>query len=238
MTDRDRGSEHAPLPAVRGTDVGWGGRLLYRACWLAMRAASALWFRLEIRGAERLPRTGAYIVAPVHRSNLDTPLMAMITSRRFRYMGKESLWRSRFGAWFLTAIGGFPVERGTADRAALRACQAILARGEPLVMFPEGTRRSGPLVLDENMHDGPAFVAARSRVPIVPVGIGGSEDAMPKGAKFIRPRKIVIVVGDPIPPPEPGEGGRVPRRAVAETTKRLQDEVQRLFDEAQALAGG
>ena len=64
-------------------------------------------------------------------------------------------------AWFLSALGGFPVVRGTADRDALRACQAVLERGEPLVMFPEGTRQSGATMQD--LFDGPGVPGAAGR---------------------------------------------------------------------------
>ena len=101
-------------------------------------------------------------------------------------------------------------------------------------MFPEGTRRSGPVVTE--LFDGPAYVACRTGAPIVPVGIGGSERAMPKGAKFIRPVKVVIVVGEPIHPPPPVDGARVPRRAVRELTETLRTRIQALYDTAQAKA--
>ena len=113
-------------------------------------------------------------------------------------MGKESLWRSRAMGWLLTALGGFPVQRGTADRDALRAAMAVIERGEPLVMFPEGTRQTGPKIAE--MFDGPAYVACRTGAPIIPVGMGGTEAAMPVGSKGIRPVKMAIVIGDHITP--------------------------------------
>ena len=70
-------------------------------------------------------------------------------------------------------------------------------------------------------------------MPIVPVGIGGSERAMPKGAKLLRPVKVVLIVGEPMAPPATTEGGRVSRRAVRELTEQLRTIVQKLFDEAQ-----
>ena len=70
--------------------------------------------------------------------------------------------------------------RGSADREALRRCVAVLEAGEPLVLFPEGERKSGPTV--QPLFDGAVYVALRAGVPIVPVGIGGSERVMPKGA--------------------------------------------------------
>jgi 1-acyl-sn-glycerol-3-phosphate acyltransferase len=117
----------------------------------------------------------------------------------------------------------------------MRALEEAIERGEPVVMFPEGTRQSGPEV--QPLFDGTAYIASRTRVPIIPVGIGGSERAMPKGSKLLRPVKIVAVVGTPIVPEVREDGARVPRRAVGELTVKLKDELQRLFDEAQAKAG-
>jgi 1-acyl-sn-glycerol-3-phosphate acyltransferase len=102
-------------------------------------------------------------------------------------------------------------------------------------MFPEGRRREGPVV--EDLFDGPAYVACRERVPIVPIGIGGSDRAMPIGSKMVLPRKIVVVVGEPIYPEVPLEG-RVPRSEVTAFTAQLQERLQALYDDAKARAGG
>jgi 1-acyl-sn-glycerol-3-phosphate acyltransferase len=182
-----------------------------------------------------MPPDGPVILAPVHRSNIDTLLMGAVTRRPLRFMGKDSLWRvNRAASWLLTALGGFPVARGTADREALRRCEEVLARGQPLVMFPEGTRQYGPVV--QPCFDGPAFLSLRTGAPILPIGIGGSERAQRKGSKMIRPVRVRIVVGELIVPPA-REGKATSRRAVRELTERLQREVQSLFDLAQVQAG-
>jgi 1-acyl-sn-glycerol-3-phosphate acyltransferase len=196
---------------------------------------SRLFWRIDVIGTEHVPATGPFILAPVHRSNVDTPLVAAVTKRRMRYMGKDAMWKYRWSAWFFTTAGGFPVHRGSADRDALKMCMEVIAGGEPLVMFPEGTRQMGPIV--EELFDGPAYVACRTGAPIVPVGIGGSENAMPKGSRFLKPVKIVLVVGEPIEPPPPTAGGRASRNAVSALTERLKGELQKLFDDAQARAG-
>ena len=218
-----------------GEDMTLGSRLLYRATQGVVWTIGSTYFRVRIHGVERMPQSGPFILSPSHRSNLDTPVVSVLTPRRLRYMGKETLWHSSFGAWFLTSLGGFPVERGTADRAAIKACEEVLRRGEPLVMFPEGTRQSGPVL--GHFHDGPAYVACRTGVPIVPVGLAGTERAMPSGSKFVHPAKVVLVVGEPIRPPVPEGGARVPRRVVREVTEELRESVQRLFDEAARRAG-
>ncbi len=226
---------HVPAGHTKGEDMSWSQRAMYTVIRALIHGACRVYFRLEVKGRENLPATGAYIVSPIHRSNLDTPVLAAITTRRLRYMGKESLWKSRPLGWLLTALGGFPVQRGTADREALKAGLACVERGEPLVMFPEGTRQAGPDVAE--MFDGPAYVACRTGTPIVPIGMGNTEAAMPKGSKFIRPVKMTIVIGAPIQPPPLKESGRVSRGGVRDLTARLGEEIQVLFDEAQALAG-
>ena len=115
-------------------------RLLYGFVRGLLLLLCKVWFRVSVSGREHLPRTGAYIIAPVHRSNIDTPLSSFVTSRRVRFMGKDSLWKNKQIGACLSLLGGFPVTRGTADLEALKRCVAVLDAGEPLVMFPEGTR--------------------------------------------------------------------------------------------------
>jgi 1-acyl-sn-glycerol-3-phosphate acyltransferase len=213
-----------------------------RASWRVARMFVAvlakLWFRYEVVGRENLPKTGAFIVSPVHRSNLDTPLLPVIRPEPIRFMGKDSLWEAgKPAAWFLTSLGGFPVDRGAADRGALRTAEEVLELGEALVMFPEGTRRSGPVVIEEHMYHGPSFLAGRQQCPIIPVGIGGSEAAMPVGSKFVYPKKLIFVIGAPIPPPKPGEMGRVSRGDVRAHTELLRSTLQTLFDDAMRRVG-
>lgn len=194
-----------------------------------------IWFRVSATGREHVPATGAFILAPVHRSNLDFALVLITTKRRLRFLAKDSLWKGGgFWAKVFTALGGIPVARGTADREALRTCIEVIEAGEPLVIFPEGTRQFGPVV--EELFDGPAYVQSKTSVPIVPVGIGGSEGAMPKGARFIKPRKVRVVVGPQLPPDD-AIGPKAKRAAIHARTTELRSVVQALFDEAQRQAG-
>ena len=207
----------------------------YAVARAAVAGFSHSFWRLRVSGSEHIPATGAFVLAPVHRSNVDTVLCGCVTRRRLRFMGKDSLWKYRWAGSFFSSLGAFPVHRGTPDREALRRCEEALRGGEPVVLFPEGTRQSGPTV--QPLFEGAAFVAARAGVPILPVGIGGSEWAMTKGKKRILPVKVAMVVGAPIPAPARPPGARVPRRAVAETSEALHKELQALFDEALILAG-
>lgn len=222
----------------RTTQVGraptMGERVTYRVVRNVLVWFAKVFWRLEVHGAEKVP-DGPFILSGVHRSNIDSPVVAAVAHRRLRFMGKHTMWKYRLPGKFFTAMGGFGVNRATADREALRTCIAVLDGGEPLVMFPEGRRRSGPVV--EDLYEGPAYVASRTGAPILPVGIGGSEAAMPPGAKWIKPVKVVLVIGDPIPAPVGENGKRPGRRAIKETTDTLQASLQELFDDAQQRAG-
>ena len=192
-----------------------------------------VYFRLRIDGKKQLPKTGAFILAPIHRSNVDTPIASLSTRRRLRFMGKDSLWKIRPLGVILSSLGGFPVTRGTADLEALKRCLAVLALGEPIVLFPEGTRQSGEKV--QPLFDGAAYLAIKSGVPIIPVGIGGTQAVMPKGAKFIYPKKCRMIIGEPIYPPQ-STLGRMPKSATKELSAQLKQSLQSLFDEAQRRA--
>jgi 1-acyl-sn-glycerol-3-phosphate acyltransferase len=211
-----------------------GSIVSYKIMRAIVVGVSVGYTRTKVIGRHNIPRDGAFVLAPIHRSNIDTPLAAAVSSRRLRFMGKDSLWKIRVIGWILSALGAFPVTRGTADREALKRCIAVLEMGEPLVLFPEGTRQSGPIVMP--LFDGAAYIAVKAGVPIIPLGIGGSERVMPKGKKMIYPRKCVLVIGEPISA-QVDETGRVSRSAVKELTEKLTVDLQRLFDEAQVLAG-
>lgn len=206
-------------------------RVLYRLFRALCVGFCRTYLRMRVEGLENVPKTGAYVVAPVHRSYLDTPIVSVITTRRLRYMGKDPLWRNPVSGWLLSALGGFPVHRGTADREALKRCIEVLEGGEPLVLFPEGERKAGPIV--HPMFDGAAYVAAKAGVGILPIGIGGSAAAMPKGARYIRPHRVHVTVGKLITT-EKAPSGRVARAGVKEVSDQLHTELQRLFDQAQA----
>ncbi len=189
------------------------------------------YFRVQRRNGEYLDIEGPVIVAPVHRSNLDTPLLAGLGHRRLRALSKESLFSNRYFGAFLAALGAFPVRRGVADREAMREAVRMLDAGEQLVVFPEGARQTGPRV--EAVFDGMSYLASRTGAAIVPVGIAGSEAAMPPGARLPRRTRVAMVAGPPIRPPE----GRMTRPQMSRFSEEVRGRLQAVFDEAQALAG-
>ncbi|MEO6571987.1 MAG: lysophospholipid acyltransferase family protein [Ilumatobacteraceae bacterium] len=205
-------------------------RIFYRFAWCIVVPTVRIYTRLTVSGREHLPSTGAFILAPVHRSYLDTPFAGCVRSKRMRFMGKDSMWDNQLFGWVFSALGSFPVTRGSADREALRRAIEVLQAGEVLVLFPEGERKQGAVV--QPLFDGAVYIAIKAGVPIVPVGIGGSERVMPKHAKFVYPRKVHVQIGPPIPPPVAVAGERLPRTVYKDHSARLHAELQRLFDEA------
>ena len=208
--------------------------IFYRVARAIVLSLCRVLFRVRIRGLEHVPASGSYIIAPTHRSLLDIPFAAFVTRRRIRFMAKEELFAKPWLARLLTALGGFPVSRGSADRAALRTAQDIIESGEPTALFPEGTRLEGREVGE--LFDGAAYLAARTGVPILPVGIGGSEQILASGHVLPRLRRVAIVVGPPIAPPV-RTGSAVNRPAVRATTAELHRSLQRLLVEAMQLGG-
>lgn len=232
--DSGRRTVSAAMPSHEVVSHGRVGRVARRAMWLTARGIAKVYLRFEVVGHERVPDTGAFVIAPVHRSAIDSPLAAMAFERPVFFMAKGSAfanpWASRALKWF----GAFPVSRDGTDFAAIRTFDSLIHDGHPVVVFPEGTRKRGDTL--EDLRDGPAFIAARQRVPIVPVGIGGTDRVLPKGSRFLRPRKVVYVIGEPIYPDVELEG-RVPRRVISELTEELRDRLDEIYADARSRAG-
>lgn len=187
------------------------------------------YFRVERDGIERLSTPGPLIVAPVHRSNLDVLLVAGSSDRRLRSLSKESMFKGPVLSWLWAALGAFPVERGTADRDALDASRMLLDRGEAMLVFPEGTRQSGRQVGE--VFDGAAFLAAKTGARVVPVGLAGTEESLPKNSKFPKRSNVELVVGDVLDPPS-SPTGRVTRSLRNEFSAALHASLQAAQDRA------
>lgn len=174
-----------------------------------------------------------FILAPTHRSYIDSILVGTVTTHYMHFMAKVELWQRPGVGKFLEILGGFPVDRDATDRNALRSAQKVLEWGEGLVMFPEGERRVGHRV--EGIHEGAAYLALKTAVPIVPVAFAGSDAAWRMGAKFPRPAKVRGVVGPAIEVGEyRGTTKAISRKAIVQLTATLESELQRLYDKARS----
>ncbi|MDQ6810393.1 MAG: 1-acyl-sn-glycerol-3-phosphate acyltransferase, partial [Actinomycetota bacterium] len=150
-----------------------------------------VYFRMRRTGREHLPRSGPLLLASNHRSFLDPFVIGTLVRRPVYYMAKRELFQKRWQAWLLNGLGAFPVDRGTGDSDAMDTARAILARGDCVVVFPEGTRvRSGAL---GQPRRGVGRLALETGAPVAPVAVLGT-DAVRRGWR-IRPRKVSVRVG-------------------------------------------
>jgi 1-acyl-sn-glycerol-3-phosphate acyltransferase len=207
--------------------------LFYRVVhWILTNSSKLLW-RVRVVGMDRVPAAGGFVLAPSHRSMMDIPLSAIVTNRRIRSMGKASLFRIPVLGTLFSWLGGFPVARDGTDRKAVRDSVAMLEGGEVLCVFPEGTRQNGPKI--QPLQPGAAYLALRAGVPILPLGMAGSEEIL-RDHRSPIPHfgRVVITVGEPIVP-EVRTSGVVARDKVDALTQRLSDSLQALFDQAYEL---
>jgi 1-acyl-sn-glycerol-3-phosphate acyltransferase len=206
----DAGGEAADRPARVTWIYRLAGRLTGAYLWLVGPP--------EVSGREHVPREGGVLLIANHESFLDIPLIGTsLLHRHVTFVARESLARSRFLAWFLAGCRAILVRRGASDRTALAAMVARLRAGGAVAIFPEGTRSP-----DGRVHaflGGAVFAAQRARVPVVPVGISGTREVLPKGRRFPRRARLRITFGpalelDRLGPR--GEADEVLRRQVAE----------------------
>jgi 1-acyl-sn-glycerol-3-phosphate acyltransferase len=144
----------------------------------------------------------ACVYACNHISALDIPVVFQGLPFQFRIMAKRELFRYPFLGWHLRRSGQIPIERDTTRSAlsSLRQASETVRRGMPVLIFPEGGRSANGQV--QPFLGGAFFVAIRAGVPVVPMAIVGSFEAVPMNRFVIKPRPLTLVVGKPIPTTE------------------------------------
>jgi 1-acyl-sn-glycerol-3-phosphate acyltransferase len=153
-----------------------------------------LYFRMHVSGADCIPREGAAIVAPNHKSFWDSFFIGVCTRRHVRFMAKTELIQARYGR-LLVRLGAFPVRRGQADEDALETARLILEQGGLLALFPEGTRIRDPDNLGHPRR-GAARLALETGSPLVPCAITGTEKIFRGGVPV--PRRVQVAFSPPI----------------------------------------
>jgi 1-acyl-sn-glycerol-3-phosphate acyltransferase len=166
--------------------------VLYFLVRLILVPVMKLVFGLTATGTENIPKKGAVVIAPNHKSFWDAFFIAAVVRRRLHFMGKAELFTGWRGRLFV-ALGGFPVLRGESDAEAIETSRAILQRGDVLALFPEGTRVSDPDKLG-NPRRGAARLAIETGAVIIPTAITGTEKR-----RWHLPRRVRIAFGEPVP---------------------------------------
>jgi 1-acyl-sn-glycerol-3-phosphate acyltransferase len=200
-------------------------RRLYWAIRAVLAPLMRLWFRVRIEGAEHLPRSGAAILAPNHKSFLDAFFITLAGRRPLRFMAKVELFRGPAG-WLLVRLGAFPVRRGESDAEAMATARAVLDQGELLVLFPEGTRVDEPDALG-TPHHGAARLALAAGAPILPTAITGTSHLWL--GPIPKPRLVRVAIHAPVPPPQaPADAEAINALIDREVWPTVQEEYGRL----------
>jgi 1-acyl-sn-glycerol-3-phosphate acyltransferase len=158
-----------------------------------------LFISFQVKGKKNIPQHGPFLIVSNHLSYADTPFLGLSFGRRVTFMAKEELFRNWFIGRIFRHLGGIPVHRGHSNRDALRQAEQVLQKGQILAMFPEGTR-SKDLIL-QSAFPGSALIAFRSKVPILPVAVGGTKEVLHLSCLWRRPR-VTLDIGPTFRLPE------------------------------------
>ncbi len=180
-------------------------------------------FPMRTKGKENLPKH-PFIIAADHKSWLDPPAIGTVIRKPMVYLSKESLFKYGFSRFILKRLGVIPVVKMNGTPFALRRLLSFLKEGRSVVLFPEGTR-SYDGSLGQGLP-GVGFLVAKSRVPVVPVYLKGTEKALPRDGKMIRPRPVTIYFGRPLDFRGEGKDYRKIALLVTEKIGELKKEVE------------
>jgi len=192
-------------------------------------------FRVRIEGREHVPRRGGAVLAANHQSFCDSLFLPLAVRRRVTYLAKAEYFDKKRTAWFFRAVGQIPIHRtgGDASARALATAREVIEQGNLIALYPEGTRST-----DGNVHrgrTGVARLAMECDVPVVPVGIQGTERIQPRGSRWFRPfLPVVVRFGPPMHFDSAGlvdaETGRTSSERLRGFTDELMAEIARLAE--------
>ena len=129
-------------------------------------------FRVETYGQENIEKNKPYIMCANHTSNWDPPILYSATKREMYMMAKAELFKNKFIYWAAKKTNIFPVKRGKQDIETIKKSLQVLKDNKILAIFPEGTRNG--MKKNGKIQNGPAYLAARSGVEVIPVKIEGN----------------------------------------------------------------
>ena len=199
--------------------------IYYVACFLT-RVILFLFTRWRVLGREHIPAEGPLLVAANHMSLTDPPIVGVSIKRPAMSLAKEELFRSRIQQYIFHNFGAFPIRRGGMNRNLLRFAERWFGEGMALIVFPEGRRSMEGQLVDA--FSGAALIAVRNGVPILPVGIHGTEKITGLTWWLRRPR-VTVNIGRPFN--LPSVNGKVTREQLAEFTHSIMGRIAELLPE-------
>lgn len=193
---------------------------------------AGLIFKVEVKDGHKLPREGAYVLAPNHLSEIDPIVVAVAVwrlGRAPRFMAKESLFRVPVLGWVLRVTGMVPVSRSTsatAARATLEASETLVRHGRGVIVYPEGSLTREPELWPMRGKTGAVRLALAGGIPVIPMAHWGAQQVLPRYGKLklwpLR-RRATVIVGDPVDLSEFAGVEGQPAALVAATDKVMAD---------------
>lgn len=189
------------------------------------------WVRFDIDGVDRIPKAGPAIVVANHRSYFDPLALGATFARRgraVRFLGKREVFDAPVVGQIARALGGIRVDRASGSDDPLVEAAAALASGELVAILPQGTIPRGRAFFDPELTGrwGAARLAAMTKVPVVPIGLWGTEAVWPRSDRLPRvwnvtsPPTVRVRIGDPV---------ELKLRSPRADTRRMMDAVVELL---------
>ncbi len=174
--------------------------MLYHAFkWSVVSPVLHVYLRGRIYGAEQVPQEGPLVVVSNHASDFDPPILSSCMGRPVAFMAKEELFRIPVLKQGIELYGAYPVKRGAADRSAIRSALNCLLEGWAVGLFLQGTRTADARIPEPKL--GAALIAAKAKVPLLPVSLWGTERIFKKGSPVPRPVPVTVRIGQVIDAP-------------------------------------
>ncbi len=194
-TDEKKPRERARKKLAPSRPVPVGNAPVYRFT----RFFVLLYFRMgkgRVHGVKNIPRKGRFIFAANHISFLDPPLVSSLSPRRPHTVAKKELFEHPFLNKFFRALGAFPIDRGKADRKAIRHAIEMLESEAPLLIFPEGGRSETGELGEAGI--GLGMIAHATKSPIIPVYVRGADKAVSPMNPKLAVVKVELHYGAPL----------------------------------------
>jgi len=170
---------------------------VYRIGWTSFRVMYATYFRWRVFHPERVPESGAVILACNHASILDPPLVGCGLHRECTFLARETLFRFPPIRWLFTQWQAVPLDRDGGGPSGMKRIVAALGNGRAVILFPEGTRtRDGGL---QSVRHGVGLIVVKSGAPVVPVRVWGTFEAYGRDVKVPKPKRVTVKYGEPMP---------------------------------------
>lgn len=173
--------------------------LYYAFKWSVVSPILHGYLRGRVYGAENVPQEGPLVVVSNHASDFDPPILSCSMRRPVAFMAKEELFRIPLLKQGIELYGAYPVKRGAADRSAIRAALKCLEEGWAVGLYLGGTRTPDARITEPKQ--GAAWIAAKAKVPLLPVSLWGTEAIFKKGSAIPRPVPVTVRIGQVIDPP-------------------------------------